>query len=162
MKKMTFISSMIVFSLSATAHAGFWGSGKKNTPVCRDALVNLLGESAQNTKLKFKKTLTGLDANGKVCTYDISVNETNDDKKGTVDVVGEGFWPFTNSIIIENGKNCKSDAQEVSGYEYSENRDGINRYYPRDLKIQKLSESGKLKLTYKQTGPAKICIGELN
>ena len=162
MTKIAFVSSLMILSIASTAQAGFWGSMKKDTPVCRDALVNILGESAQNTKLKFKKTLTGVDAQGKVCTYDISVNETTDNKKGTVNVTGEGFWPFTNSITIENGKNCKADAQTVSGYEYSDNRDGINRYYPRDLTIQKLSENGKIKLTYKQTGPAKVCIGELN
>ncbi len=162
MKKITLVSSLMILSISSTAQAGFWGSKKKDTPVCRDALVTILGESAENTKLDFKKTLTGVDANGKVCTYDIAVNELKADKKGTVNVTGEGFWPFTNTIAIENGKNCKADAQEVSGYAYNENRDGINRYYPRDLKIQKLSASGKLKLTYKQTGAAKECTGELN
>lgn len=163
MKSLLVASTLVAISTISTAHAGFLSNKfKKESPICRDAVITLLGESAANTNIHFVKTLTGVDADGKVCEYEITVNESTSNKTGTIGVTGEGFWPFTNSIeITNNAKNCKADNQKVNGYGYDKRTDGINRHYPRDLTIEKVAANGKIKLTYKQTGPTKECTGEL-
>jgi hypothetical protein len=161
MKKLLLTLSLVSVSMISVSHASILDAATPNVSVCRDAFVNLMGESANNSKVNFKKTLDGVDSKGAVCSFKISLYETTDLKKGLINIDAPLLNPFNHSMPAENSKKCDNNAQEVKGFYSFKQDSGWHHRFTSKLSLSKSAENGKISVTYRQEGSTITCTGEL-
>jgi hypothetical protein len=161
MNKCLFIISLATASLASIAQASVFDPITPNTSVCRNALINLMGETPSNSKVNFTKILDGTDSEGSACTLKISLYETNDSQKGLLTVTGKYLNPFNHSIDVENLKGCDNNAQAVKGFHTFKQDSGWYHRFTSKVNITKLAENGKIEVIVRQEGYTKTCTGEI-
>lgn len=158
--KLLIILSLMTSSMIPVAQASKDNYFNPNVSVCRDAFVNLMGESASNSKVNFKKMLDGVDSRGAVCTLQISLYETSDSKKGLINIDGGLLDPYKHSMATENSEPCDNNAQEVEGFSFRQSSGWHSRFTSK-LRISKIAESGKISVYMQEGGMYRTCTGEL-